>query len=878
MPGPQSAPRRTIERAVVLGRRAGRALPAPLRTPLARALARTPAPIGPALQPAPAKTTGRLTSDLRAIVALGEDRLELTGWAFRSEAEVNPESISLVAVGPAGTEPVVVRAELTADEEVNRAEVDRALDRAGASFRAVLDVGDLVGAGPGRDHGWRLEIRIRDAAGQRQEPFARVARFGSAAAVPPWYAGSGQGPLVVVQPVDRIGLSVRLQWPDVRAGRVRATPEAIVLGLSCSRWFLPRRAALVQWPEKRDGERAERPQRLTLPLSRLGRRVRIDLARLTRMTAADGRWGIEVHDAFGHLRVVRWAPAAESWSPAAGPAWALTASASGLLRLDWGTEAARVVDAGLVPGDPARLRVRLTGLTADQQDRLTADRCRLEGERQHVRAESTTRDASGVVVVFALLGSNRFATELLPLASGRYRVLLEASVFSAVDSSAPAPDGQRAGQRDAQAGPVPVGVSPELAAGLGRRVELAQFGARIERSGRGEFAVRISVPRGVEDGGRFRMLQLAEYYRSDPAVLAEPLAESVLFDCFDGRSTGDNVRPIRDELLRRRSGLAEYWVVADLSVPVPAGATPVVWFSRDHFAARARSRLVVTNCWLRGDFRRRDGQRVLQTWHGTPFKRLGTDRIGTDQSAAYRADLADQTGQWTWLISQNPYSTEIFARTYAYDGTIVELGYPRNDVLSRRLDEQQRERVRTRIGLGPGERAVLFAPTWREDGTHATRRLDFSRLTARLGPAVTILVRGHANTLRSGSDVEGPAVIDVTSYPELTDLFAVADVLVTDYSSMMFDFAITGKPMIFFVPDLDDYAERSRGTYFDLRESAPGPLVSSTDAVADEIDRAGDGVPAEFAERYRAWTDRFTPFDDGHAAERAVDLLLSDLA
>jgi CDP-glycerol glycerophosphotransferase (TagB/SpsB family) len=119
---------------------------------------------------------------------------------------------------------------------------------------------------------------------------------------------------------------------------------------------------------------------------------------------------------------------------------------------------------------------------------------------------------------------------------------------------------------------------------------------------------------------------------------------------------------------------------------------------------------------------------------------------------------------------------------------------------------------------------------------------------------------------------QGQSVVEVTTYPEINDLFAVADVAITDYSSIMFDYSVTGKPMLFFVPDLDDYRERRRGVYFDLGESAPGPLLATTEEVAEAL-RGLD--PAAYArahgEKYAAWRARFNPHDDGEAAARVVD-------
>ena len=115
---------------------------------------------------------------------------------------------------------------------------------------------------------------------------------------------------------------------------------------------------------------------------------------------------------------------------------------------------------------------------------------------------------------------------------------------------------------------------------------------------------------------------------------------------------------------------------------------------------------------------------------------------------------------------------------------------------------------------------------------------------------------------------------DVSAYPDATELMLAADVLVTDYSSMMFDFANTGRPMLFFTYDLDAYRDEIRGFYFDFAERAPGPLLRTTDELAAALQDI-DAVVSEHAERYREFAAEFCELDDGRAAERVVDRLFS---
>jgi CDP-glycerol glycerophosphotransferase len=308
--------------------------------------------------------------------------------------------------------------------------------------------------------------------------------------------------------------------------------------------------------------------------------------------------------------------------------------------------------------------------------------------------------------------------------------------------------------------------------------------------------------------------------------------------------------------------------VVDLSVAVPDGAIPVVEGSPEWWRARGAARLLVVNDWLRRRFARRKGQVVLQTWHGTPLKRLALHRPGFDPRRM--AAVVRESRRWNILLAQNPYAARILGKAYAFlTRPIWVEGYPRNDVLT----TGDGAATRLALGIRPGERVILYAPTWRDDRDQIVDFVDPVTLAA--ATDAVVLVRGHSRTLLPGRDAEGPRVIDVTGFPDTALLLLVADALITDYSSVMFDYSVTGKPMYFLVPDMEHYRGELRGFYFDLAAHAPGPMVRTQDELVDALAAAGDaGGDAAYADRYRRWRDRFNARDDGHAAERVVTRIL----
>lgn len=343
------------------------------------------------------------------------------------------------------------------------------------------------------------------------------------------------------------------------------------------------------------------------------------------------------------------------------------------------------------------------------------------------------------------------------------------------------------------------------------------------------------------------------------------LENAVFFESFYGRSVGCNPQAIDRELAARAPEVIRYWSVIDLSVAVPDGAIAVVEGSPEWWRARGAARLLVVNDWLRRRFARKPGQKVLQTWHGTPLKRLALHRRGFDPRRM--AAIVRESRRWDVLLAQNAYSARILKKAYAFFGRPIWVdGYPRDDALT----TGGRLAVRAALGIGADERVLLYAPTWRDDRAEIVDFVDPERLAA--DADAVVLVRGHTRTLHAGRDQAGARVIDVTGYPETAQLLLAADALITDYSSVMFDFSVTGKPMFFLVPDLDHYRGQLRGFYFDLAARAPGPLVTSQAQLVAAL--ADDGLEERYAERYRAWTAQFNRRDDGHAAERVVSRIL----
>ncbi|GAA4090975.1 hypothetical protein GCM10022214_59820 [Actinomadura miaoliensis] len=496
--------------------------------------------------------------------------------------------------------------------------------------------------------------------------------------------------------------------------------------------------------------------------------------------------------------------------------------------------------------------IELTGACADPETR--PDRLVMRRRRTTSRHEvPLTWDGPEFT---ALLDARWESFEgALPLPSGRW------------DLYAPGPNGD-----------VAVGIDRQTRAALPepRFVGVHELALQVNRD-----LLHLWVRTALSDDERGPYAQRTLQRRHFSSSNTAPLRDLVVFESYSGRKYACNPQAIYEELKRRDLGLELVWCTSDGQFRVPDGGRAVLRGSREYYELTAAARFVVNNGPQMQGYEKRPGQVYLQTWHGTPYKHVGYDLLRGGRIAGGIATLGrfvEDVPFWDHLLSSGPHVTEVLRGAFRYDGDVMETGYPRNDLLFAEDRHERALRVRERLGLPAGRRVVLYAPTWREDvwqtgGRQAELVLDTGRLATALGDDHVVLVRQHHMVADRTIGI-GDQVVDVTDYPNVAELFLVADVLVTDYSSAMFDFTATGRPILFYTPDLDFYRDELRGVYFDLAEEAPGPLLTEPDEVVDALRRV-DSLAVEHAAAYRTFRDKYCPMDDGQAAARVVDRLLS---
>lgn len=342
-----------------------------------------------------------------------------------------------------------------------------------------------------------------------------------------------------------------------------------------------------------------------------------------------------------------------------------------------------------------------------------------------------------------------------------------------------------------------------------------------------------------------------------------------LFESHMGKQYSDSPKYIYEEMYKTNRKLKYIWSFEspDL-VDIPGPAVKVKRNTLKHFYYLVRSKFWVDNQGMAHLAPKRKGQVYLQTWHGTPLKRMGYDQKTQPNEEAFDR-LKFQVNAWNYFISPNSYSTAIFRRAFRYGGKIIEAGYPRNDILIN-LPEEVIKKTRKHFKIDPDKKIVLFAPTFRDwdpDSFQKTLK-DIRFLGKAIGGNTVVLLRLHyLLSDKISEQILSENIINASAYEDIQELYLLSDVLITDYSSVMFDFSLLKRPIIFYCYDLEEYISR-RGTYFDLVEKAPGPVCKTIEDVASYLNAPGELL--KFNSALEKFSSEFGSKEDGHVAAKII--------
>ncbi len=354
--------------------------------------------------------------------------------------------------------------------------------------------------------------------------------------------------------------------------------------------------------------------------------------------------------------------------------------------------------------------------------------------------------------------------------------------------------------------------------------------------------------------------------------------KKVLFSSYNGRGYSDSPKAIAEELLACGQELDLCWLVKDEqeAASLPAGIRPIFMHSRRRVMEVSTAKVWVDNCRKYERFKRK-GQYYLQTWHGFALKRIERD-VADSLDEVYVTSAKRDAAQTDLIVSGSGFMTRLYRSAFWYDGPVQAWGTPRNDVFFHPSPEIP-GKVRDFFGLSQDCRLLLYAPTFRADSGTACYALDAeAALTAcrrRFGGNWAALIRLHPNVAHQSASLfpyDGRTILDATAYPDMQELLVGADMLITDYSSSMFDFALQEKPCIQFALDVDDY-KKDRNFYFPL-DALPFPLARTNSELGQIIESYDPGVQSDRRARFR----RENAFcEDGLASHRCARWILEQL-
>ncbi|HEC2195460.1 TPA: CDP-glycerol glycerophosphotransferase family protein [Staphylococcus delphini] len=366
--------------------------------------------------------------------------------------------------------------------------------------------------------------------------------------------------------------------------------------------------------------------------------------------------------------------------------------------------------------------------------------------------------------------------------------------------------------------------------------------------------------------------------------------KTVVFESFGGKNYSDSPKYIYEYMKDHYPELNYKWVFQQPEYNVvPGEVDKVEKNSKAYYQAYSEAKFWISNARIPLFLNKKANQIYIQTWHGTPLKRLANDmkvvRMPGTTTALYKRNFHKEASRWDHLVSPNRYSTEIFRTAFWMPPEkVLEIGYPRNDILVNRADDTAlQQSIKEELNIPEGKKIIMYAPTWRDDefikkGQYTFElKIDLPRLQQELGDEYVILLRMHyliANAL----DLNGyeDFAIDVSNYNDISKLYLISDCLITDYSSVMFDYGILKRPQFFFAYDIEKYDKNLRGFYIDYHKDLPGPIYTEPAALIEGLKQL-DAVKAEYKPRIDAFYNRFCSIENGRASQYIGDMIYNEI-
>ena len=363
----------------------------------------------------------------------------------------------------------------------------------------------------------------------------------------------------------------------------------------------------------------------------------------------------------------------------------------------------------------------------------------------------------------------------------------------------------------------------------------------------------------------------------------------IVFESFMGNAYSDSQKALYARMLKDEF-FKDYTFVWAFKSPekyefLKSKNTKVIKYgSKEFYKYMSIAKYWITNSRLPEFLIKKKAQIYIQCWHGTPLKRLGFDiqvegGNALNTTKEIKEKYEDDAKRYDYMLSPSKFCTEKFISAFNLkklnkEDVIVELGYPRNDYLFNHTKEDVKS-LKEELGIPKDKKVILYAPTWRDNqhiagvGYTYDLNIDFDRLKEKLGNDYVIIFRTHY-FVANNFDFEKYKgfIFNMSSHDDVNDCYILSDIIITDYSSVFFDYANLKRPMLFYMYDLDEYQGKLRDFYFGLEE-LPGPICKTQDELEEKILNIQDVID-EYSEKYKAFNNKFNYLDSGSTSENVI--------
>lgn len=370
---------------------------------------------------------------------------------------------------------------------------------------------------------------------------------------------------------------------------------------------------------------------------------------------------------------------------------------------------------------------------------------------------------------------------------------------------------------------------------------------------------------------KYNFLKLKKY---------EVQKNKIVFSNYIGNSYGCHPKYITEEILKQNLPYEIVWLVKDKNKS--RSDFPKKIRLENYFSLDAAKELLTAKVWVdntrkpffwENGLKKKKNQMYLQTWHGS----LGIKKMEGDNEnempwwnkwAKVDSDNID------CIISNSKFLSDLYnIKTFRYSGRVDETGHPRNDIFFKKDDEKQEiiDKIYCYFNIKDDKKIILYVPTYRDDGDIAYLNLDFGLMmnimNKKFGSDYVVLARLHPNTpVEYINNIKN--VINATYYPDIQELLLASDIVISDYSSCMFDFMLTRRPVFIYASDIEKY-NTDRGFYYPL-ETTPFPIATNNEEMIENIENFD-------YDKYKNEVEQFLIdkgcVDDGHASERVVEII-----